>query len=104
MLTSVKGGCDGLPGNPRIRFSTVNSSHGSRTFVQDRRNYSSILLTTMSSLEALSDPVRLEVVRHLERCDDASLQELADAAGVHLNTVRPHVAALEEAGAVVRES
>jgi predicted ArsR family transcriptional regulator len=56
----------------------------------------------MNRLEALSDPVRLRLVRHLERTGEASLQELADAAGVHLNTVRPHVAELEEDGALVR--
>jgi predicted ArsR family transcriptional regulator len=58
----------------------------------------------MSRLEALSDPVRLRVVRHLSSQARASLQELADAAGVHLNTVRPHVGALEEAGAIRRET
>jgi predicted ArsR family transcriptional regulator len=55
-------------------------------------------------LDTLSDPVRLKVVRHLERDGDATLQDLADAAGVHLNTVRPHVAALERGGAIVRAS
>jgi predicted ArsR family transcriptional regulator len=57
----------------------------------------------MSRLEALSDPVRLKLVRHLSESPGASLPELADAAGVHLNTVRPHVAALEEAGVIERE-
>jgi predicted ArsR family transcriptional regulator len=58
----------------------------------------------MSSLEALSDPIRLKVVRHLEHRADASLHELARAAGVHVNTVRPHVAALVDAGSLVRET
>ena len=58
----------------------------------------------MSRLEALADPVRLSVVRHLAAHPSASLQELADAAEVHLNTARAHVAALEDAGAVVREA
>jgi predicted ArsR family transcriptional regulator len=55
----------------------------------------------MSLLELIADPVRLQIVRRLARHGPASLQELADAAEVHLNTARVHVAALEEAGAVV---
>jgi predicted ArsR family transcriptional regulator len=51
----------------------------------------------MGVLDAVADPVRLRIVRHLARHDSATLGELADAAGVHLNTVRAHVAALEEA-------
>jgi predicted ArsR family transcriptional regulator len=58
----------------------------------------------MSRLEALSDPVRLRLVRHLSDHPRASLQELADAAGVHLNTARVHVGALEQAGAVERDA
>jgi predicted ArsR family transcriptional regulator len=56
----------------------------------------------MNRLEALSDPTRLRIVQHLERHEDASPVELADAAGVHLNTVRPHLGELEAAGALVR--
>jgi predicted ArsR family transcriptional regulator len=59
---------------------------------------------TQSRLDALADPVRLRVVRHLAETPSASLQELAGAAGVHLNTARPHVNALEAAGAVLRET
>jgi predicted ArsR family transcriptional regulator len=51
----------------------------------------------MRVLEAVADPVRLAIVRHLAGHDSATLSELADAAGVHLNTVRGHVAALERA-------
>jgi predicted ArsR family transcriptional regulator len=47
-------------------------------------------------LESIADPVRLRVVRHLDECGAASLSELAEAAGVHVNTVRPHVQALED--------
>jgi predicted ArsR family transcriptional regulator len=57
----------------------------------------------MTRLEAIADPVRLKVVRHLARAPGASLPELAESAGVHLNTARPHVAALEAAGVLVRE-
>jgi DNA-binding transcriptional ArsR family regulator len=56
----------------------------------------------MARIDALSNPTKLRLVRHLEEAGDASLHELADAAGVHLNTVRQHVAELERAGAVVR--
>jgi predicted ArsR family transcriptional regulator len=58
----------------------------------------------MNRLELLSDPARLRIVRHLERHGDASMQELADAADVHLNTVRPHVADLEAEGALLRST
>jgi predicted ArsR family transcriptional regulator len=58
----------------------------------------------MTRLNAIADPIRLSVVRRLAEGGDASLRELADAAGVHPNTVRPHVAALERAGAVLRAS
>ncbi|MEA2388673.1 MAG: hypothetical protein QOG41_1446, partial [Thermoleophilaceae bacterium] len=58
----------------------------------------------MSRLEALSDPLRLRVVRHLAAHPRASLQELAEAAGVHVNTARIHLRALEQAGAVEREA
>jgi predicted ArsR family transcriptional regulator len=53
----------------------------------------------MGMLDAVADPVRLRVVRHLSRHDSATLAELADAAGVHVNTIRGHVASLEEAEA-----
>src|SRR4051794_9000553 len=56
----------------------------------------------MNRLSTLADPVRLRSVQWLERHDDASPAELADAAGVHLNTVRPHLAELEAAGAIER--
>ena len=51
----------------------------------------------MGMLDAVADPVRLRVVRHLARHDSATLAELADAAGVHVNTIRGHVASLEDA-------
>src|SRR5436305_2934216 len=57
----------------------------------------------MSRLEAVADPIRLRVVRKLAEAPTATLPELAGAAGVHLNTVRPHVQALEESGVVTRE-
>jgi predicted ArsR family transcriptional regulator len=57
----------------------------------------------MSRLEALSDPVRLRIVRELSERPGGSLRELATSAGVHVNTARPHLAALLEAGAIERE-
>jgi DNA-binding transcriptional ArsR family regulator len=56
----------------------------------------------MGVLDAVADPVRLRIVRHLADGGSATLTELADVAGVHLNTIRAHVAALE--GADVLES
>jgi predicted ArsR family transcriptional regulator len=58
-------------------------------------------VSAMGVLDAVADPVRLRVVRHLARHDSATLGELADAAGVHLNTIRAHVASLEEAEVLV---
>jgi predicted ArsR family transcriptional regulator len=57
----------------------------------------------MTRLDAVADPLRLRVLRHLAEGPGATLPELAAAAGVHLNTIRPHVAALEAAGVVTRE-
>src|SRR4051794_27473395 len=58
----------------------------------------------MSRLDAVADPIRLRIVRHLADTGPATLPELAVAAGVHLNTARPHVQALGEAGVLTRES
>jgi predicted ArsR family transcriptional regulator len=60
-------------------------------------------LPAMGVLDAVADPVRLRIVRHLAGEGSATLSELADAAGVHLNTVRSHVAALEQAGVLESE-
>jgi predicted ArsR family transcriptional regulator len=57
----------------------------------------------MGVLDAVADPVRLRIVRHLADGGSATLSELADAADVHLNTVRAHVAALEQAEVIVGE-
>lgn len=57
----------------------------------------------MPPLDAIADPVRLRLVRHLSERPGASLPELAEAAGVHLNTARTHASALEDAGVIARE-
>jgi predicted ArsR family transcriptional regulator len=57
----------------------------------------------MPTLDAIAEPVRLRIVRHLADHPGASLPELAEAAGVHLNTARPHAAALEAAELIERE-
>jgi predicted ArsR family transcriptional regulator len=54
-------------------------------------------------LDAISDPVRLAIVRALAARQPASLEEVASAADVHENTVRAHIAHLERSGAVTRE-
>jgi predicted ArsR family transcriptional regulator len=46
-------------------------------------------------LESIADPTRLRIVRHLDERGGASLSEIAEAVGVHVNTARPHVQALE---------
>jgi predicted ArsR family transcriptional regulator len=49
-------------------------------------------------LESIADPIRLRVVRHVDEHGAASVTELADIVGVHVNTVRPHVQAMESDG------
>jgi predicted ArsR family transcriptional regulator len=51
----------------------------------------------MGVLDAVADPVRLRIVRHLADGGSATLAELAGVAGVHLNTIRAHVTTLERA-------
>jgi predicted ArsR family transcriptional regulator len=51
----------------------------------------------MGVLDAVADPVRLRIVRHLADRGSATLTELAHVVGVHINTMRTHVAALEAA-------
>jgi predicted ArsR family transcriptional regulator len=56
----------------------------------------------VSMLDAVADPVRARLVRRLASGGPASLEELADAAGVHPNTARSHLAALENEGFLER--
>jgi predicted ArsR family transcriptional regulator len=56
----------------------------------------------MARIDPLGNPTKLRLVRHLERSGDASLHDLAEAADVHLNTVRQHVAELESDGVIER--
>jgi predicted ArsR family transcriptional regulator len=53
--------------------------------------------------EALADPIRLLIARHLAAHGPAPVAELARVVGAHPNTVRAHTAALERAGLVQRE-
>jgi predicted ArsR family transcriptional regulator len=55
------------------------------------------------AIKAVAHPVRLRVLQHLAGTDAASIPELAEQAGVHENTVRAHVSALEESGLLVSE-
>jgi predicted ArsR family transcriptional regulator len=52
-------------------------------------------------LDAIADPVRLRILQQIDEHGPASLSELAVAVGAHVNTVRPHVAELEERGVLV---
>lgn|SRR3954447_11173822 len=52
----------------------------------------------MRNLDAIADPVRLRILRHLAEHGSASGAELAQAAEIHENTVRPHLQALVAAG------
>lgn len=51
-------------------------------------------------LESIADPIRLRIVRYLDERGAGSLTELADAAGVHFNTIRSHLHALEADGVI----
>jgi predicted ArsR family transcriptional regulator len=55
-----------------------------------------------AALNAVGHPVRLSVLERLG-AGTASASELAEAAGAHENTIRVHVAALEEAGLIAAE-
>jgi predicted ArsR family transcriptional regulator len=57
----------------------------------------------MTAFDTIADPVRLAIVRHLAQHGRAVLADLAGAAGVHANTIRSHVAAMEKAGLLARE-
>ena len=52
----------------------------------------------MGLIEAIADPIRLAIVRHLAQHDSASLNELGRAAAAHPETARRHVAHLCHAG------
>ena len=54
----------------------------------------------MGWLEAVADPIRLAIVRHLAGKGPAQLNELAAAADASRETVRRHVAHLQRAGVV----
>ena len=50
--------------------------------------------------EAIADPVRLSIVRHLGEAGPSTLAQIVAGAGVHRNTVRHHVAALLKANVI----
>jgi predicted ArsR family transcriptional regulator len=56
------------------------------------------------ALDAVVDPIRMRIVRHLAARGPASIAELSSAAGVHANTTRAHLSALERAAVVLRET
>jgi predicted ArsR family transcriptional regulator len=53
-----------------------------------------------SMIDAIADPVRARLARRLASRGPASLEELADAAGIHPNTARAHLNAMEGEGFV----
>src|SRR3954453_23517518 len=56
----------------------------------------------MQETDSLSNPVRVAIVRRLEADASATLEQLAEAAGVHRNTARAHAEVLEQAGLIER--
>jgi DNA-binding transcriptional ArsR family regulator len=53
-------------------------------------------------LEAVANPIRLRIVRHLSGVESASLDELSSEVAAQRNTVRAHLRALMSAGVVAR--
>jgi predicted ArsR family transcriptional regulator len=53
-------------------------------------------------VDAVADPVRARLVRRLASSGPSSLEDLATAAGVHPNTARAHLGALEADGFIER--
>jgi predicted ArsR family transcriptional regulator len=53
-------------------------------------------------VDAVADPVRARIVRRLASGGPVSLDELAEAAGIHPNTARSHLQAMETQGFVER--
>ena len=51
----------------------------------------------MLPLEAISDPTRLAIVRHLGEAGPSTVAQIVAGAGVHRNTVRQHLEALRKA-------
>lgn len=78
-------------------------SSSGNIFPQNSLLYSQIVSSKALPLKLIGDPVRLRVLQHLDRHGPARIDELAQAAGVHANTVRGHVAALEDAGVLARD-
>jgi len=61
------------------------------------------MTVTLNLFDLVADPVRLSIVRQLSGGASLPIAEIADHAGVHVNTVRSHIGELEAAGAVGRE-
>ena len=56
----------------------------------------------MPALDVIADPPRLAIARRLAEAPNASAPELAEATGLHLNTVRAHLRELEASGTAER--
>src|ERR671910_501560 len=56
----------------------------------------------MPRVDAVADPVRLAIARWLAGRAPASASDVAAGVGVHPNTARAHLAALDEAGIAER--
>jgi predicted ArsR family transcriptional regulator len=65
--------------------------------------YLRMLSSNLLPLTLLGDPIRVGLLEHLSSGAPCGLDELARAANVHANTVRSHLAPLEDARVVVRE-
>jgi predicted ArsR family transcriptional regulator len=55
-------------------------------------------MSAMLPLEAIADPTRLSILRHLGEAGPSTLVQIVSGTGAHPNTVRHHVAALQKAG------
>lgn len=58
----------------------------------------------MSTLDVIAVPARLRILRALNEHEAAGLEQIAELAGIHANTARAHLHALEEAHVIEREA
>jgi len=64
--------------------------------------FNGLVVAQAGWLEAVANPIRLRIVRHLSDCESASLDDLSKAVSAQRNTVRAHLRALMGAGVVAR--
>jgi predicted ArsR family transcriptional regulator len=102
MLASVSGGWLGLPGTPLSSARQASTPPDQLDLSQYTMNNPLMGQGPDGGFEALADPIRLRIARHLAAHGPASIGDLPRVVGAHPNTVRAHTAALERAGLLQR--